>query len=95
MFVYGGDVLGRGMCLCVVECGGGDYLLCVVVCGGELCVSGRRRKCMCEVCGGELRLCVDLGLWLLVVVYEGGLCVLDEFRHEILSCGALWCGEFR
>ena len=40
MFVYGGDVLGRGMYVCVVECGGGEYLLCVVVCGGELCVSG-------------------------------------------------------
>ena len=50
---------------------------------------------MCEVCRGELWLCVGLCLWLLVVVYEGGLCVLDEFRHEILSCGALWRGEFR
>ena len=49
---------------------------------------------MCEMCGGELWLCVDVCLCLLVVVYEGGLCVLDNFRLEILSCGALWSAEF-
>ena len=43
---------------------------------------------MCEVCGGELWLCVDVCSCLLVVVYEGGLFVLDNFRLEILSYGA-------
>ena len=31
-------VLGRGMCVCVVECEGGEYLLCVVVSGRLSCV---------------------------------------------------------
>ena len=84
--VYGGFLLGRGMCGCVVVCEGGEYLLCVVVCGRELCVSGRRRKCVCEVCGEEL--------WLFVVVYGGGLCVLVGFRRDILSCGVLWYAKF-
>ena len=93
MFVYGGDVLGRGMYVCVVECGGGGVF---AVCGGELCVSGRRQKCVCEVCGGELWLwlCVDVCLWLFVVVYRKGLCVLGGFRLEILSYGTLWHAEF-
>ena len=38
MFVYGGDVLGRGMYVCVVECGGGGvFAVCCCVWRGVVC----------------------------------------------------------
>ena len=90
--VCGVRVLG-GACVCVWLCvKGGVFAVCSCVWRGV--VFQARGVSVCEVCGGELWLYVDVCLWLLVVVYGGGLCALGGFRLEILSCGALWSAEF-